>query len=68
MDTTPRMFVCFSDARQIWILSGTDVSHEGDDPDGTQEPTPTSEGYNLFIIVSKICVMFCQLVYHKMED
>ena len=64
MDTTPCMFACFSELWVIWIFSGTDVSHEVDDPDGTQEPTPITEGYNLFIIVLsliKICTNYMYL-------
>ena len=63
MDTTPCMFVYFSELWLIRIFSGTDVSHEVDDSHGTQEPTPTTEGYLFIIVLSliKICINYMYL-------
>lgn len=47
MDITTSMFANFD----VWLVlthCGTGVSNEMNDPGGTQEPSPTTEGYSVY--------------------
>jgi len=55
MDTTTRCLLYF----ELWLIWCLDVGNEVDNPDGTQEPMLTTEGYDLFIIVLKCVQIIC---------